>query len=127
MTTLYATINDKAAAPTQNPVDVSDDIDNVLGVNGVPFGSSGDIAGTDVMPMLNGAGALGVIDDGFYVDAGDGTLGTDSAFFPGTGDALGYQNEYTAKQGIVTEGPNYRTKLEPVGTTPDIRTVMGLA
>lgn len=128
MATVYAKINDQAAPVSQDPSEVGVNVGAVLGLLGSASGSSGDAGGTVILPLFGGAGAIATVDDAVYVDAGDGTVGTASRFFPGSGAAKGYANEKSIDIGaLVDNDTNYRAALEPVGATPDIQTVMGIS
>lgn len=126
MATVYGKVNDQAADPSVEPTDVAVDIGAQDGVLGSSYGASSDAGGTVILPNFGVAGAVATIDDEVYTDTDDGLVGSASRFFPGSGYAQGYQNEAFAREGAVTEGPNVRTALEPVGVTDDVETVMGL-
>jgi len=93
MATVFAKVNDQAAAPTQDPTEVTVDIATQTGVTGSQLGTSPTAGTTLTHPQMGYAGAVAVVDDTAYVDTGDGLVGAASRFFPGSGAAKGYENE----------------------------------
>lgn len=127
MATFRQFATDLAADPSQAPSEIATDI-TVQGIT-IPDQQGFGVAGGGGIACFGYAGAFGLVDDTpvtGYIDAGDGTVGAASWWFPGGLYSLGYQNEKLKAENAVTEG-NLTVQNRPDGASADIQTVMGIS